>query len=286
MAWASIGRAGSTGNASNNTSSVGITLNGQAGSGGDVGDVLVLAFAVDNASSVNNADETAVTSVVDSASNNWIKIREITAGGGASQAGAVCSLWYTQVSAALSTANSVTINMSNNTARDAKAGIVWRFSNTTNAKIEAYDSTHIVIATSSNGNLDLATPRGEFLRFRAVAAETTVTSFTTTAGWTTIGTTRASATGAMAIFGEFRIITGTTAASNPSISAAADNASIMVALRSYQEGVFGSSGNGVASLTGAAQADSIFSSSGVGTATYGGDSFTNFSRNPTMFIVL
>lgn len=286
MAWASVGRAGSTGSASNNQSAQTITLNGQAGSGASTGDVLVYAIAVDNNSSVNNADEGAVTSVTDSSSNSWIKIREITAGGGASQAGATCSLWYTLVTKALTTSNTVVSNFSNNTARDNSAGIVWRFTNAGNEAIGVQDSTHIVIATSSNGSLDLNVPRGEYLRFRAVAAETTVTAFTTTAGWTTIGTTRASATGAMAVFGEFRIITGTTAASNPSISAAVDNASIFAALRGFSQGDLSVTSSGTFTGIGAAQADSIFNSSGLATVTYGGDSLTNFSRNPTMFIVL
>jgi hypothetical protein len=104
---------------------------------------------------------------------------------------------------------------------------VWRFTASPTASIRAVDSTYVVIATSSNGVLDLAapTPTGH-LRVRAVAAETTVTAFTTTAGWTTIGTTRASATAAMAVFGEFLITSNSTAASNCSISAAADNASV------------------------------------------------------------
>jgi hypothetical protein len=227
MTWASVGRAGSTGNATANTTGMAITINGVVGSGAAIGDVLICAIAVDNASSVNNADNVDVTAVTDTGSNQWTKVRERTVGGAAAQAGATCSLWYSRITSALSSAAVVSASFANGATSDAKAGIVWRFTASPTASIRAVDSTYVVIATSSNGVLDLAapTPTGH-LRVRAVAAETTVTAFTTTAGWTTIGTTRASATAAMAVFGEFLITSNSTAASNCSISAAADNASV------------------------------------------------------------
>jgi hypothetical protein len=225
MAWASVGRGGSIGEVTNEAA-LDVVLNGVVGSGASVGELLVFAVAVDNASSVNNADNGDVTGVADSGGVNiWTKIRERTVGGGAAQAGATMSLWYSDITSALTTTAVVSATFNSAAASDGTAGIVWRFSKTGNTAV--IDSTHVVIATSSNGALDLTAPDApEYLRFRAVAAESTVTGFTTTSGWTTIGTTRASATIPMAVFGEFRIVSAATAASNCSISAAADNVSI------------------------------------------------------------
>lgn len=231
MAWASVGRAGSTGNTGNNQATIDITLNGQVGTGANVSDVLIATFSCDNDSTTTSGiDPGAVSGVVDSASNNWIKAREIQNGGGLSQSGAVCSIWYTHVDNALSTAAVVTASLTNNTFRDATAGIVWRFTNGTGA-LSLEETTFVTLGTSSCGSLDIDTSAkvSEHLRFRGVAAETTVTAFTTTAGWTTIGTTRSgTAVGAeVAVFGEFLISSSANAPSNPSISAAADQASIL-----------------------------------------------------------
>lgn len=224
MAWSSIGLAGSTGNASNNQSSIVITLNGQAGSGSNVGDILILSIGVNNFSSVSNADEGAVTSVTDSGSNLWVKAREITNGNAASTVGTVCSVWYSRTHTALTTSNTVTANFSNNLARDGCTGIVRRF--TAPGAVSVRDSTYLTNATSLLGTIDQTETATEFLRFRAVAARTTLTAMTTTSGWTTIGSTRSSATANQAIFGEFRITSASTASSAPSLTAAVANASI------------------------------------------------------------
>jgi hypothetical protein len=241
MAWASVGRGGSIGEVTNEAA-LDVVLNGQVGSGAAVGELLVFAVAVDNASSIDNADNGDVTGVADDGGiNTWIKVREITRGGGAAQAGATMSLWYSDITSALSSSAVVSASFANAGASDGTAGIVWRFSKTGNAAVIA--STHVVIATSSNGTLDLTAPTAtEFLRFRAVAAESTVTGFTTTSGWTTIGTTRASATIAMSVFGEYLISSNTTAASNCSISAAADNVSVYAL---FEEQISGMMGDGI-----------------------------------------
>jgi hypothetical protein len=228
MAWASVGVAGSTGNITANSSAMSIGLRSQPGSGANVGDLLVFTIAVDNASSDSNVDEVAVLSVTDGASNAWVKAREITAGGAAVQAGAVCSVWYSHITNALTTSHGVGCIFGSTATRDFKCGQVWRFSKSPTASVRMVDSTYVTIATSSCGTLDIATNSGgEFLRFRAIAAETTnVTAMTTTAGWVTMGTTRAGSNSAMSVKGEFLIASGSTAASSPSIAAAVDQASI------------------------------------------------------------
>lgn len=232
MAWADTGLAGSTGNASNNNSNVVVTLNAQVGVGSNANDLLVLAVGVNNFSSVSNADEGAVTSVTDTNSNTWTKFREITQGNAATTVGTVCSVWYSRTNTALTTANTVTANFSNNTARDGATALVRRF--TVQGGVFPLDSTYVISATSSFPSVDLAANADSVLRMRAVAARTTLTSMTTTAGWTSLGTTRASATVNQAIFGEFIISAATTAASAPKVSAAAQNASVYVVFREDQ----------------------------------------------------
>lgn len=228
MAWASVGIAGSTGNATNNNTSIVVTLSGQVGTGANVNDFLILCVGVNNFSSVSNADEGAVTSVTDNATNTnnvWTKVREITNGNAATTVGTVCSMWATRVNTALTTSNTVTASFSNSAARDGATALVSRF--TVSGGVRVADSTYLTNATSLLGSIDQTeATAGEYLRFRAIAARTTVTALTTTSGWTTMGTTRSSATVNQAIFGEWRIVSAATAASAPSITAAVANASV------------------------------------------------------------
>lgn len=227
MAWASVGLAGSTGNATNNNSSVTVTLTGQAGSGANQDDILILCVGVNNFSSVSNADEGAVTSVTDNGTNTrnvWVKAREITNGNAATTVGTVCSMWYTRVDTPLTTSNTVTANLSNNTARDGVTALISRF--TVQGGVSLKDSTYVTQTSSSFASIDQTETATQFLRFRAVAARTTITSLTTTAGWTTMGTTRSSATVNQAIFGEWIISSSANEASAPKVSASVVNASV------------------------------------------------------------
>lgn len=228
MAWSSVGQAGSAVSGGNNQASIAVTLNTQAGSGAAIGDLLVLTVAVDNASS-SDGDEGAVTGVVDSGGVNvWSKAAEFCNGQGASQAGATCSIWYAPITSALTTAATVTASFSNNTARDATAANVWRFTASTGTPAVAA-TTWLAADAAQPGSIDISAPvpGTSYIRFRGIASESTLTTaLTTTAGWTTIGTGRASATAAMSYRGEFVISTATTQASNPTFSATPDHASV------------------------------------------------------------
>ncbi len=230
MSWSDLGRCGSTGNATANSTAIACTLNGAAGTGAAVGDLLICAVAVQNASSVGNADEGAVTAISDTGSNTWVKIRERTAntGGVGGQNGIVCSLWSANVLTAMATTAVANVTFGSSASRDGQAMIVWRFSRDPAASVRVVDSTHVVVSTSLCGTLDLPAPTTTtHLRFRAVAAKSTLAAMTTTAGWTTIGTTRASAAVAVAVFGEFVANTvSSTQASAPAIATASTQASI------------------------------------------------------------
>jgi hypothetical protein len=210
MAWASVGRAGSTGNATANASTMDITLNGQVGSGAARNDLLVCVYAMGSSTTVA-AVTTRVTAITDTASNTWLKAQEFL-GPSASSLNMVCSIWYTNVQNALTTTDVVTITHS---TRAGQAAIVWRFTHGSGVVRNVASTYGATNGTSSPGTLDIADTATELLRFRGVASRTTLAAMTTTAGWTTIGTTRASATVLTSVYGEFQITSASTAASNP-----------------------------------------------------------------------
>jgi hypothetical protein len=229
MAWAAVAVAGTVGSSVANSTAITVTLNTQAGVGAAAGDFLVAGFGLHNFSSVSNADNGDVLSVADSGSNTWVKAREVTHGGAtpATTVGTVCSVWYTRARAALTTSNTVVATLGSSASRDSNCGIVYRFTAPGGARVA--NTTHLIIATSSAGSIDQAQTATEFLRVRVMAARTTLTAMTTTAGWTSIGTARGSAaTPTQAIFGEYLITAASTAASSPALTAAGIKASVYV----------------------------------------------------------
>jgi hypothetical protein len=219
MGWASVGRAGSTGNSALNSSSITCTLNGQEGSGANVADFLVCNIGVMRGTTVGNTDAGAVLGVADSKSNTWVKVRERQSSGATVAAGVVGSLWCCDVSAALTTTDTVTATFGSTATRDQQAAIVWRFSKS--GAVVTNNSTHNVgLASSVLGTLDLTQNGTEFLRLRACSVRvvtTTAHSFSTTAGWTSIGTTESASSIAVLACGEFLITTASTVASAPTI---------------------------------------------------------------------
>lgn len=227
MAWASVGRAGSTGGASLPTtqSFITITLNGQAGTGANVGDVLVVANSINMDSSVAIGSE--LISIIDSASNNYIRANKTETVNAAQVADVVNYVYYAHIEKALTTSNTLTINYSNNPSVQGHATVVWRFSKGAGSSVRLYDTTFNTVSSSSvAGTLDIAGPATETLRLRTIAAFTTLTSITTSAGWTSIGTTRGGANLEPAVYGEFRIVSASTAAS--SLTNASSNAKASV----------------------------------------------------------
>jgi hypothetical protein len=217
MAFAAVGVGGSTGASGLNNSSVVLTLNGQAGSGAALDELCVLTVGVHNFSSVSNADEGAVTGVVDDGTNTrnvWTKAREITNGNAASTAGMVCSVWYARINTPLTTANTLTASLSQSAARDSKTACMYRF--TAPGAVKVFDSTYVTVVSSVISSFDLAGPSNGHLRFRALAARSTFTSLTPTATWSTVPSkVSGSASVQNGLHGEFLITSATTANSAP-----------------------------------------------------------------------
>jgi hypothetical protein len=216
VAFVSVGRAASTGNATANSSTMTVTLNGQVGSGGDATDLLIFSIGSLNASTLAGInDETAVLSVTDSQGNLWEKARASLSTSATVGGGVICDVWFTNVEKPLSTVDTAVVTFSSPAARDHNVGIMWRFTKS-GASVRPANSTYLQSASSLVGSMDLTQDGTEFLRFRGISCRTTLQTFTTTAGWTTIGTTRSSATAGLVMCGEFNITTATTIASNPS----------------------------------------------------------------------
>lgn len=229
MAWTSVGVSGMLGSSVLSTLAT-ITLNGQAGSGASVNDVLVYTISVPNVSAGADQDEGLVTSVDDSGGNTWVKAAEWSNTQGALSAGVCCSIWYSQTRTALTTSNTVSAHLE--PAR-SRTGIIWRFRPGAGATIRTIATTWLSVDGGQPGSIDIALPSGggqEYLRFRGIASETTLTTaLTTTAGWTSIGTTREGANSGGSVRGEFIITAATTAASNPTFGSI-DQASVYAVL--------------------------------------------------------
>lgn len=201
-----------------------------------VGEVIVLWVSKDNANTTDG-DHSEITSVVDSQSNVWTKAGEHTNGQGAANAGATESAWVCVVTTQL-TSGVDTIAAGFSDSRTASTMQARRLTVGAGASV-----TVVAVAGLSNDAADpgsialsgLASQEYWFGRFIATESNT-LTAITPTASWTTLGqqvaNTGTSATSMMSR-GEFRILTGTGATSDPTLFAA-DHASVMVALREDQ----------------------------------------------------
>ena len=242
MAIASVGTLGSVGSKTANQASLVLTTTATL----EAGNLGVIAIAVDN-NGTTDADEGAVTGVVDSAGNTWSKAAEFTNGNAAAQAGATVSVWYKVVGTPLASGGTITASFSNSTSRDASGCHAWEFTKGagTTIEVEGTPGTEAVDAADA-GSLDVTTANIECLRFRAIASEQNIGGdgtliSTNTTSWTNItraGTTGGSGVTNMGIGGEFIISTATNAASDPTFAATSDRASVYVAFKEVSAAVF------------------------------------------------
>jgi hypothetical protein len=94
MAIASVGTLGTAVNTGNNQASIVLTTSATL----EAGNLGVIVISVDN-NQTTDGDEGAVSGVVDSAGNTWLKGAEFTNGQGTAQTGATCSVWYVRATA-------------------------------------------------------------------------------------------------------------------------------------------------------------------------------------------
>lgn len=230
MTFASKGAGGSTGSSTANQSSIALTTATTNMAAGDFG---VLLVAGDN-NATTTGDEGMVTSVTDSAGNNWSKAIEFCnpSASPAAQAGATCSLWFTNAKAALNTGGTITANLSNNTSRDAMTIAFWVYTKATGQIGLPVGTNTRADNAADPGSLDVTTSAVSHLRIRGIASETNVaTTITVTSTWTSWAL--ATATGASAAAGstvraEHLISAAANAASDPTY-VSADHASVYAA---------------------------------------------------------
>jgi hypothetical protein len=199
----------------------------------DRGDLVVMLVAVDNLSIVQNDDEGAVISITDDAANLWHKIAEITCTQGVAEDGVVCSAWYCNPSAPLTSGNNATVNFVNSRHSMAVSIAAWPLDSGATGAVLDNPARSVVV----NGNpdvLDVLTDGQEVVRLRAIASEKKdsallvktddpVTPFDGVIAQATGG-----ATSAVGIRAEYMVSTTEAAASLPGLFVA-DHASIYVA---------------------------------------------------------
>ena len=232
--WFSIGSLGS--NLSKSADQAALVLSAQTVA--PVGSVVVALIAVDNAGT-SDGDEGAVTGVTDQAGNIWQKVGEFANTNGAAQAGAVISAWFTRVTAQINVGALITASFSNPTLRDASAMSAWIFGVRSSGSVNVTVFTTRADDNADPGIMDLALPLGEFLWIRGQAHEgpltdTWVKTIPYDASFDKQGTTGGINNTNMTVVGEFRIFNKPSNPSDPSWTAAADEAAILFALKLSQ----------------------------------------------------
>lgn len=224
MAWASGGTIGSH---QLKTGSTTITFTASQACAVDT--YVVVLVAVDNLDTSALPD---TTSVADTQSNPWSRIGYSSTTGAAASGGTV-EVWASVISTALTTSSVITVTFASAPA-NAAAVSGWKFT------FDAATVPGVVAGAGSSGTSTLDPPSmavtsvavGD-LCIRASSCEVDFgTAWTATSGWTNFtatGTTSGSAASNMCIQGEWKIATGTSETSNPTLSAV-DNSSVILAL--------------------------------------------------------
>jgi len=200
------------------------------------GSVVLVATAWDN-TDTTDVNPTRL-SVADAKGNTYARLREFVNGQAAAEAGAHIGLFYSILTTALASGDTITVT--SDTARVAKAASAWNFSfgaNSTVAVDAASDLANDGVDPGSMASSGL--PSVERLYVRGTALERAVGgTWTVTTGFTDItgdGTSGAGAASNMSINGEFKIATSTGETSDPT-GTAVDCASIFVALLEVASG--------------------------------------------------
>ena len=218
---------GTLGTGGSNTSNTTLVLTTSAAA--EAGNVVILTIAKDNVSTTDG-NTTEVSSVADSSSNTWTKLREFCNGQGGANLGAVVSVWQCKVSTTIASGGTITATFAS--AITAKAMSAWEFQTTGTLEI-AGTPVDLANDAADAGSMAISgLASGEYLFFRGIAFEDTG-SFTPTASFTAITAAAGGGVGgaSMQVQGEFIILTGTGATSDPSNNSK-DQAAVFFALKS------------------------------------------------------
>jgi len=232
MAIAYVNQAVSSGNETSQSSTawpVAATIN--------AGRLAILILALDNRSTADG-QTSDVTNVTDTKGNTWTKAGEYTnTVGGAAADGATVAVWYSVITTQLTTSDTITTTYSG--AVVAKGALCEVFSMGAVSTVSIAGTVQVL----ANDNADAGSmtisglSSAEYLFFRAIASETdTRTMSATTASYTTttgvLSGTGGSEKGHMAGTIEYRILTGTSSTSDPTMTdTTADRASLFIAFK-------------------------------------------------------
>jgi hypothetical protein len=198
-----------------------------------VNDLVVIAVAKANTSTTDGATN-EVQSVTDpTGANLWKKAGEYCNGQGSAGAGIVVAIWYSLITATISSGQKIYVFFDPG-FRDRSAATAWRFTAGGDKAIAVVSP--VQTAATDAGTAPSQSISGlsskEYLFLRAEAAEETVVgTFTVSSSFTKLTAAVESDSNGAAINGEFRILTGTSATSAPSgTSAGKDRASLFIAM--------------------------------------------------------
>lgn len=212
---------GSATDKNNNTSLAGSTI-----ATIPIGSLAVISVAADNATS-SDGDGSEISSVVDSDGFSWKFAAGYILGNGGATNGIVSSIWYRDCGKALASGATITITFSNNIVSKAYHGAYFT-RNAIRGSTVVLGTTAFAEAATDPGSLNVTTANVSALRWRSLAFEIgTGQTITNTASWsplTTTGTSGAPGDSNVQVETEYRIFTGTGAASDPSYSLATDYA--------------------------------------------------------------
>lgn len=178
------------------------------------GDVLVAFIAKDPGSATGVAGEvgTGSATVSDSKSNVWVRAGEYRAGASAATTGIIGGIFYTQVTTALVSGDTVQVNVTSNVP--AKAISVQGFTGITPGQLSNASTSGFTTSGTATGGISLAnlTSRA-YLFIVAQGVENTVNNTTTAdAGWTSLtqqGTSGGSGGSNIKVKGSYLISTAT-----------------------------------------------------------------------------
>lgn len=232
MAISSVGTLG-TGAHSTNASSYTFNTATNALAAGEYG---ILVNVTDNTSTTdgNNNEHTSVSG----GTGNWTKLGEYTnSPGGVAADGVTTSVWLFEATGTVSTGTTITLGYTSN--RVDKTCSFWKF--TVGAGNELAISTGFTNPVSSevtaaagfgSSSFSGLTSR-EYLFVRGLGKEAnSTTQITPSSGFTAITAQRSrNNVSAVLVRGEFDILTGTGATSNPTLAVTGDTAGLFVALQ-------------------------------------------------------
>lgn len=209
-----------------------------------VGDLVVVLYAVDNATTeTSNSSTSSVTAMTDSAGNTYTSGRNQILGTPGGQAGVNAGIWYCQLTNSLGSGGTITATFSNSADRDAVAMVARSFAMPTGKAASVVGGNNSSSTSATPPSLNVTTSSEECLRVRVTGGETnTAQAYLArrTPGFSVfsepIGNSGVAAT-SVTVAGEWIISTGTGGTSAPASSAAGfDQAAAYVAFKAVSTG--------------------------------------------------